>query len=108
MLGNLDLSAYLDMTWYAATDTRSGIPETRTTMSFAARYDGWLGLGSLDLAPGISSLLRPSDGAYQLTASVTVLGSFRRGLRDFSSLELDFPEQRSNGVPWRGPNRNSP
>jgi hypothetical protein len=46
--------------------------------------------------------VRANDGAWQIGAYLNVLASYRRGLRDFSSLELDFPEQLGGGVPWRG------
>lgn len=108
VFGSLDLSAFVDVTWYSASDTRSGTPQMQQTLNAGAVYDFWFGHGSLDIAPGVSTLYRPTDGTYQIVASLTILGSFRRGLRDFSSLELDFPEQRSDGVPWRGPTRSAP
>jgi len=43
-----------------------------------------------------------NDVAWQASAFVNLFASYRRGLRDFSSLELDFPEQLGGGIPWRG------
>jgi hypothetical protein len=108
LLGDLDLSAYADTTWYAAADNLDGQGHRRSTLGFNATYDGWFARGSLDVAPSLATWLRPSDGAYQVSLWLTVLGSYHRGLRDFSSLELDFPEQRSGGVPWREALRRQP
>ena len=101
LLGNFDLSAYVDLTWYSSADTLSGSSKLQQTLSLASSYDLWFGHGSLDVAPTLEGSFRPADRTYQVLFSVALIGSFRRGLRDFSSLELDFPEQRSGGVPWR-------
>ena len=101
LLGQLDLSAYMDLTWYGSADTLSGSSKLQQTLSLASSYDLWFGHGSLDVAPTLEGSFRPADRTYQVLFSVALIGSFRRGLRDFSSLELDFPEQRSGGVPWR-------
>ncbi len=101
LLGKVDLSAFVDLTWYAGSDTLSGSPKLQETMHLASSYDMWFDHGSLDVVPTIEGSFRPVDRAYQVLVSLALIGSFRRGLRDFSSLELDFPEQRAGGVPWR-------
>jgi hypothetical protein len=100
--GDFDLSAFVEGTWRAAT---SGITQ-RTTLEQAvglvATYDLWFGLGSFDVQPGAAGFVRARDGGWQLNVFVNLLASHRRGLRDSSSLTLDFPEQLGGGIPWRG------
>jgi hypothetical protein len=59
--------------------------------------------GSFDIQPGVSGRYRFDTGGVQVIVVMNLLASNHRGLRDFSSLELSFPEQLSGGVPWRGP-----
>ena len=100
--GDLNLSGQAQTIWYLARDSLSGRAHVDTSLSASVRYSIWSGFGSFALMPGASFEVRPQDSGWQLTASIEVLASYRRGLRDFSSLELDFPEQLSGGIPWRG------
>lgn len=99
---NLDLSGQAQTTWYIPRDSPTGRAHLDATTGIAARYSLWSGLGSLAVTPGLAAALRPQDAGWQITVFLNLAASFRRGLRDFSSLELDFPEQLSGGIPWRG------
>ncbi len=66
------------------------------------QYTGWLLPGSFGLNPFVTGSVRFDGGGYQLVAGLQATAAFRRGLRDFTSLELSFPEQLAGGVPWRG------
>jgi hypothetical protein len=100
--GDLDLSGEVQTTWYLPRDSLTNRAQVQTQTGVVARYSFWSGLGSLGITPGVAAAARPQDAAWQVTAFVNLTASFRRGLRDFSSLELDFPEQLSGGIPWRG------
>ena len=65
-------------------------------------YNIWSGYGSFDVVPAASASWRGNDGGWQAVGGVNVYLSRHRGLRDFSSLELDFPEQLADRIPWRG------
>ena len=104
-LGNLDINGYVDATYYAAT------PDLRTTAGteWTAKRRG----DTTALLVG-ARVRRRGAGRHQavvnplkkrrvadFTVYINVLACYRRGLRDVSSLELDFPEQLGGGVPWR-------
>lgn len=101
--GNLDLGIYSDATWYRATEGIRATSDFDVTAVSYALYNLWVRDGSLDIQPGIGGRARAGDGAWEVYALVNVFASFRRGLRDFSSPELAFPEQFGGNVPWRGP-----
>lgn len=101
--GNLELGAYADATWFRATDGLRAESKTDVTGVAYALYNIWASAGSLDIQPGLGGRMRAGDGGWEVYALVNVFGSFRRGLRDFSSPELSFPEQLGGNVPWRGP-----
>jgi hypothetical protein len=100
--GDLNVSGYLDNTWYAPARSAGNRSWLDEQASLSVVYNAWSRMGSFALQLGAQGLARPSDGGWQASVFATVLGSYRRGLRDFSSLELDFPEQLSGGIPWRG------
>ena len=100
--GELNLSAQVQGIWYVPRDSLSGQAHVETSVAASARYSLWSDFGSFAVIPGLSAEVRPRDLGFQVVASVDLLASYRRGLRDFSSLELDFPEQLSGGIPWRG------
>jgi hypothetical protein len=100
--GDLDVSGYLDNTWYAPTDSIAKRARIDELAGLTAMYGLWSGIGSLNVQLGATGLARIDDGGWQVNVFANVLGSYRRGLRDFSSLELDFPEQLGGGIPWRG------
>jgi hypothetical protein len=100
--GDLDLSAFVEATWRAATSGITRGPTIEQSAGLIVTYDFWSGLGSLDVQPGAAGFVRSRDGGWQVNVFVNLLASARRGLRDFSSLTLDFPEQLSGGIPWRG------
>lgn len=100
--GSLDLSAYLDSAWYPPADSRTHQGRFSENAGFATHYSLWAGLGSFAVQPGLAAFYNFTTGGYQVGLFVDVFASFRRGVRDFSSLELDFPEQLGGGIPWRG------
>lgn len=101
--GNFELGAYADATWFRATDGLRATSKVDVTGVSYALYNLWASAGSLDIQPGIGGRMRAGDGGWEVYALVNVFASFRRGLRDFSSPELSFPEQFGSNVPWRGP-----
>lgn len=100
--GALDLSVLVDGTWYAATESVRSQARVDATGGFKWAYTIWQNLGSFALQPGGAAFYRVNDGGWQAIFYINVLASYRRGLRDFSSLELDFPEQLGGSIPWRG------
>jgi hypothetical protein len=100
--GPLDLQGYADVTWFNASQASNTRPHVDVFAGASATVTAFGGLGSFGVQPGVAGTLRASDGEWQVRVFVNLLASFRRGLRDFSSLELDFPEQLGGGVPWRG------
>ncbi|MBX7197425.1 MAG: hypothetical protein K1X94_35580, partial [Sandaracinaceae bacterium] len=101
--GDLELGTYADATWYrAAPGLRASSKADLTGVAYAL-FNLWASPGSLDVQPGVGARARLDDGGFEVWALVNVIGSFRRGLRDFASPELAFPEQLGGNVPWRGP-----
>lgn len=98
--GNLELDAFFDGSYYpkSKTDPENFIP----SMGASAAYSVWALPGSFALMPLVDFNARFDGGGYSVTGGLRVLTSFRRGLRDFTSLELSFPEQLAGGIPWRG------
>ncbi len=101
--GNLEIGAYADATWYRATPGLRSTSKVDVTGTTYALYNVWISDGSVDLQPGIGARARAGDGGYEVWAVLNIFASFRRGLRDFASPELAFPEQFGSNVPWRGP-----
>jgi hypothetical protein len=100
--GQLDVTAFVDNAWYAATESLTNKARIEVEAGARVFYNQWWGMGSLNLQPGAAMFWRPTDGGWQVNAFVNLLASYRRGLRDSSSLDLDFPEQLGGGIPWRG------
>jgi hypothetical protein len=100
-LGNLDTGVFFDAAYY--TKTRLSSAESEYSTGIDLNYNLWAVPGSLDIQPGVTGRYRFDTGGAEAFLVVNVLASYRRGLRDFSSLELSFPEQLAGGVPWRGP-----
>lgn len=101
--GDLELGGYADATWFRATEGLRATSKVDVTGVGYALFNIWASAGSLDIQPGIGGRVRADDGGYEVYALVNIFGSFRRGLRDFASPELAFPEQLGGNVPWRGP-----
>jgi hypothetical protein len=101
-LGDAEIGAFGEATWYRATDVVGSANVTEYTGGAYLLWNLWLVPQSVDLQPGIAARTRARDGAWELVALVNVLGSFRRGVRDYTSFELNFPEPLGGGVPWRG------
>jgi hypothetical protein len=101
--GNLELGGFGDATWFRATEGLRSQSKVDVTGVAYALYNLWISEGSVDVQPGIGGRARAGDGAWEVYALFNVFASFRRGVRDFSSPELAFPEQFGGNVPWRGP-----
>lgn len=101
--GDLEVGAWADTTWYRATEGLTKTSKIDVTGVAYALLNLWASAGSLDLQPGVGGRVRADDGGYEVWVLMNVIGSFRRGLRDFASPELAFPEQLGGNVPWRGP-----
>jgi hypothetical protein len=108
IFGPVETAAFVDTQYYAPT------PGVRT--SGGVDVTGGAGLlfhivlapGSFELRPGTTATYRATDGAWQVSAGLGIVASFRRGMRDYSSLELEFPEETSGGIPWRTESRTGP
>ncbi len=100
--GQLDVNGYINGTRYEATETFAKATAYEGSGGLKVLYNFWEKMGSLNVQPGVGTVYRVNDNAWQATLFVNVLLSYRRGLRDYSSLDLDFPEQLGGGIPWRG------
>ncbi len=101
-VGQLDLSLFVEAIWRGPTQAAASRASQESSLGTVVTYDFWSAFGSFDLQPGAALFARTNDATWQINFFVNVLASYRRGLRDFSSLTLDFPEQLSGGIPWRG------
>jgi len=103
VFNTLDIAAFVDNAFYRPTPN---VPTSQSHVDVTGganvSYTIWSGIGSFAVQPGIAGSVRANDAAWQASAFVNLFASYRRGLRDFSSLELDFPEQLGGGIPWRG------
>jgi hypothetical protein len=100
-LGNLDLTGYVDAAWYAAIPYVQLTPLYQVVAAMTLTFNGWVTPGSFMIQPQVGGRVRADAPGWEAFAGINVLASRRRGLRDYSSLELDFPEQLGGGVPWR-------
>jgi hypothetical protein len=100
VFGQLEADAFFDATYYLANriDPSAFIPQA----GLAFDYNAWAVPGNFALVPVVIGQTRFDGGGYQVTAGLQLLANFRRGLRDYTSLELSFPEQTAGGIPWRG------
>jgi len=101
--GNLELGGWADGTWFRETEGLRATSKVDVTGVGYALYNIWASAGSLDIQPGVGGRVRADDGGWEVYALVNIFGSYRRGVRDFASPELAFPEQFGGNVPWRGP-----
>lgn len=100
VFGDLEIDGYFDASFYpkSKTDDQTFIP----SMGASVFYSAWMLPGNFALVPLVDFGARFDGGGYTAALGLRFLSSFRRGLRDFTSLELSFPEQTSGGIPWRG------
>ncbi len=103
VFGDLEVDAFFDASFYPK--NRLDTQTTPTSIGSSIFYTGWAVPGNIALVPLLDLNIRTDTGTYAAAAGLRVLSSFRRGLRDFTSLELSFPEQTSGGIPWRGESR---
>jgi hypothetical protein len=102
-IGDFELGAYGDVAYYRATPGVRTTAIGNVTGSGYALYNLWVNDGSFDMQAGVGGRARTYDGGWEVYALVNLFASFHRGLRDFTSLELNFPEPLGGGVAWRGP-----
>jgi hypothetical protein len=101
---SVEIAAYFDAQYYLAT------PGARRSSSIDPGFGGGVTVhvpivpGSVEMRPGVTTQVR-TDGSLQVLGGLTFAASFRRGARDYSSLELSYPEETSGGIPWRSGNR---
>ena len=110
-----EISFFADTEYFAATPAATG---TTTPVRPNAGVDENIGgqliwhtvllPGSFELRPNISAEVRANDLSWSISAGVNILAAVRRGQRDYSSLELSFPEETAGGVPWREESRVGP
>src|SRR5262249_45932090 len=101
-LGDLELGGFGQAAWFPPSSSGTGTSSIEGLLGGSVVYHAQAVPGSFTLNPGVAGSLRPGESGFEITAFVNLVASYRRGLRDFSSLELSFPEQYSGGVPWRG------
>ena len=100
----VEIGAYFDAQYYLAT------AGARATSSIDTGFGGGVVVhlpvvpGSFEVRPGVTGHVR-TDGNLQILGGLTIAASFRRGARDYSSLELSYPEETSGGIPWRSGNK---
>lgn len=100
----LELGAYVDAQYFMATEG------ARTTSSVDTTFGGGMTVhlpitpGSVEVRPNVTGQARV-DGSWEMLAGLSLVTSFRRGVRDYSSLELSYPEETSGGIPWRNANK---
>lgn len=100
ILGTFEAGGYLDAQYFERTSgarTRSGIDISggaNVVLHFPIMP------GSFEIRPSANGQVR-GDLGWQAMAGLTIIASARRGVRDYSSLELSFPEATGGGIPWR-------
>lgn len=102
-VGNMEIGAYGDVAYYRSEPGFRPVPIGNVTGAGYALYNMWSNDGSLDVQAGVGGRARTYDYGWEVYALVNVFASFHRGLRDFTSLELNFPEPLGGGIAWRGP-----
>lgn len=103
VFGSADVAPYVELADYFGTKTQDAA--VRFSAGGTVDYQGWVVPGSLGIKPFLTGAYRFDGGGYQLFGGIEVLASMRRGVRDYSSLELAFPEPVAGGVAWRGDGR---
>jgi len=103
VFGSVDVAPNVEVTNYFKTATQSSA--LRASAGGTIDYQGWVAPGSVGVRPFVTGVVRFDGGGYQVFGGVELLASFRRGVRDYSSLELAFPEPVAGGIAWRGDGR---
>lgn len=101
--GSLDVAPNVEVSNYFKTNTQDSA--VRFSAGGTVDYQGWVAPGSVGVRPFVSGVVRFDGGGYQVFGGIELLASFRRGVRDYSSLELAFPEPVAGGIAWRGDGR---
>ncbi|MDX2055008.1 MAG: hypothetical protein SFV15_21575 [Polyangiaceae bacterium] len=98
-LGRASGGFHTDGIW--SRPSRAGDSPFDAAVGMSVGFDNWLIPKSLNVQPSANAAYR-SSGSWQVGCFVSVSASSENGIRDFSSSEVDFPEQHGGGVPWRG------
>ena len=100
ILGTFEAGGYLDAQYFERTTgarTSSGI-DISGGANIVLHFP--IMPGSFEIRPNATGQIR-GDLGWQALAGITFIASARRGVRDYSSLELSFPEATGGGIPWR-------
>lgn len=100
----IELAANADFQYFERTTGARSTSGIDTTASAGISIHLPVVNGSFEVRPNTMGTLR-ADGRWQVLAGIALIGSYRRGARDYSSLELAYPEETSGGVPWRTESR---
>ena len=100
----VELSAYFDAQYFLATTGARAKTSVDGTAGGGIVLHLPVAPGSFEIRPNASGAVR-DDGGWQVIAGISLVASFRRGVRDYSSLELSYPEETSGGIPWRSESR---
>jgi hypothetical protein len=100
----VELSAFLDAQYFAATTGARATSSVDMGAGGSVIFHVPIVPGSLEMRPDATTMVR-ADGGWQVLAGVAFVTSFRRGVRDYASVELSFPEETSGGIPWRSESR---
>lgn len=105
ILGAFEAGGYLDAQYFERTTgarTSSGI-DISGGANVVLHFP--IVPGSFEIRPSATGQIR-GDLGWQAIAGLTLIASARRGVRDYSSLELSFPEATGQGIPWRTEGKN--
>jgi hypothetical protein len=92
--GPVEFSGVYALAWHRQTARARATSGFDSTAFVAANGTFWLSKESFGLQPAVAVSMR-DDGSIDGSLSVGVLLSARRGLRDYSAFELNFPDHTS-------------
>jgi hypothetical protein len=96
----IELATFLDAQYFASTPGARSGSGVDLSAGEGVIVHLPVSAGSFEIRPSATGAIR-TDGGWQVLAGLSLVASFHRGVRDYSSLELAFPEETSGGIPWR-------
>ena len=105
IVGPFEAGAYVDGQYYERTLGARSSSGVDLSAGATALLHLQSSPGSFEVRPTASGEAR-ADGGWQVFGGLTFIASARRGVRDYSSLELSFPESTGGGIPWRTEGKN--
>jgi hypothetical protein len=105
--GPVEFGGYADAQYFTATAGARGTSGIDISGGSTVLLHLPISPGSFEIRPTVTGQLR-GDLAYQVTGGLSFVAGPRRGVRDYSSLELSFPESTGGGIPWRTDGREGP